>query len=114
MIEGITILAQEEILYINVIGAFLCLLVSVALGFLVGGILSSIFVEDSFWFVCFILSAIVGFTLFFYNLENGKPTGEYKYRVTIDETVSITEFYERYEILDQDGLIYEIKERDFE
>lgn len=36
--------------------------------------------------------------------EDAKTT----YKVTIDENVSFTEFSERYEIIDQDGLIYEI------
>ena len=33
------------------------------------------------------------------------------YKVTIDENVSAVEFNERYEIIDQDGLIYEIVEK---
>ena len=34
-----------------------------------------------------------------------------KYKVTIDKNVSLVEFNEKYEILDQDGLIYEVRER---
>lgn len=34
------------------------------------------------------------------------------YKVTIDESVSMVEFHQRYEIVDQDGLIYEIVEKD--
>ena len=34
------------------------------------------------------------------------------YKVTIDESVSMVEFYERYEILDQEGLIFTITEKD--
>ena len=34
------------------------------------------------------------------------------YKVIIDESVSMVEFNERYEILDQDGLIYEIVEKE--
>lgn len=41
-----------------------------------------------------------------------KEVGSYeKYQVTIDESVSLAEFNKRYEILDQDGLIYTIRER---
>ena len=35
-----------------------------------------------------------------------------RYKVTIDETVSMVEFYERYEIIDQDGLIFTITEKE--
>ena len=38
-----------------------------------------------------------------------QPTGTYKYQVTIDDTVSMNEFMEKYEILDQQGRIYTIK-----
>ena len=34
------------------------------------------------------------------------------YKVTIDESVSMVEFYERYEIIDQDGLIFTIIEKE--
>ena len=33
------------------------------------------------------------------------------YKVTINDTVSINEFYERYEILEQEGKIFTIKEK---
>lgn len=39
-------------------------------------------------------------------------TGEYEYKVTIDDSVSMNEFYEKYEILDQEGKIYTVKERE--
>lgn len=35
-----------------------------------------------------------------------------EYKVTIDDTVLINEFLDKYEILDQDGKIYTIKERE--
>ena len=42
-----------------------------------------------------------------------KPT-EYEthYKVTIDDSVSMNEFNEKYEIIDQDGRIYTVRERD--
>lgn len=36
----------------------------------------------------------------------------YKYQVIIDDSVSLTEFMEKYEILDQEGLIYTVKEKE--
>lgn len=42
------------------------------------------------------------------------PTEYNTYKVTISENVSMTEFYEKYEILDVDGQIYTVRERDSE
>lgn len=39
------------------------------------------------------------------------PTGEYEYQVTIDDSVSFTEFNEKYEIISQEGKIFTVKER---
>ena len=40
------------------------------------------------------------------------PVGEeYTYKVAISEDVSFVEFYSKYEILEQDGSVYTIKER---
>ena len=42
-----------------------------------------------------------------------KPTTyETHYKVTIDDSVSMNEFLDRYEILDQEGKIYTVKERE--
>ena len=40
------------------------------------------------------------------------PTGKYKYEVTIDKSVPMTEFYEKYEIIEQRGEIFVIKEKE--
>lgn len=40
---------------------------------------------------------------------NPKHTGKYEYQVTIDDSVSMTEFYEKYEVIDIEGKIYTIK-----
>lgn len=42
------------------------------------------------------------------------PTGRYVYQVTIDETVSFQELNKNYEILEQNGRIYTIKEKENE
>lgn len=44
-----------------------------------------------------------------YQKEVGK---EYHYKVTIDDSVSTNEFLNKYEILDQEGKIYTVKERE--
>ena len=37
---------------------------------------------------------------------------ETQYKITIDDSVSITEFLDKYEIIDQDGKIYTVRERE--
>ena len=52
-------------------------------------------------------------TMFFCVSGVGKyKTGEYNYKVTIDDSVSMNEFMDKYEILDQEGKIYTVKERE--
>lgn len=54
-----------------------------------------------------ILSPIL--TAAFSKKEVGK---EYHYKVTIDNSVSMNDFLDKYEILDQEGKIYTVKERE--
>lgn len=42
------------------------------------------------------------------------PTEYNTYKVTISENVSMTEFYEKYEIIDTDGEIFTVRERETE
>lgn len=37
------------------------------------------------------------------------PTGEYRYQVTIDEDTNFVEFYEKYDLIEQEGKIYTIE-----
>lgn len=63
-----------------------------------------------FTFMSAILGAMIGF-LIGVALSEVIPKGfETVYDVLIDESVSMTEFYERYEIIDQRGRIFTIKE----
>ena len=40
------------------------------------------------------------------------PSSEDHYEVMIDDSVSMTEFNEKYEIIEQRGMIYKVKERE--
>lgn len=45
--------------------------------------------------------------------NSGEPIEyETQYKVTIDDSVSMTEFLDKYEIIDQDGKIYTVRERE--
>ena len=48
-------------------------------------------------------------TAVFSKKEVGK---EYHYKVTIDDSVSMNEFLDKYEIIDQEGKIYTVKEKE--
>ena len=59
----------------------------------------------TFAFYAPFFGAICGFTIEKYT--DTVPT----YKVIISDTVSLNEFYDKYEVLEQDGKIYTIKER---
>ena len=45
-------------------------------------------------------------------IPNKTDISHIEYKVTIDDSVSMNEFLDRYEILDQEGKIYTVKERE--
>ena len=69
------------------------------------------------------LSGVIAFASFFvigafgFGIPIGATTAEpteyeTQYKVTIDDSVSMTEFINKYEIIDQDGKIYTVRERE--
>lgn len=60
-------------------------------------------------FICSFILFIVGLSCMVF-VESG--TGKYTYKVTISDEVNFVEFNNKYEIIDQDGLIYTIKEKE--
>lgn len=115
MLEGIEVLNQIEITT-KPDWAAICGIISVSmLSIFVIAMFISIAKDKeiviTITFILTILSTIV--TIIFLVLyENIKiPTGKYEYQVTIDKSVSMTEFYEKYEIVDVEGKIYTIKEK---
>jgi RsiW-degrading membrane proteinase PrsW (M82 family) len=62
--------------------------------------------------VCTLVGAIIGVVAFL-NITHETDTVDYiEYKVTIDDSVSMNEFLDKYEILDQEGKIYTVKERE--
>lgn len=45
-------------------------------------------------------------------VSNKNSINHIEYKVTIDDSVSMNEFLDKYEILDQEGKIYTVKERE--
>ena len=64
--------------------------------------------------------AILGSTVFLVSFALGIITSNIKskeidyieYKVTIDDSISMNEFLDKYEILDQEGKIYTVKEKE--
>ena len=71
---------------------------------------------DYDWYLLFIASffglvagGIIG--VLFATMCEIPTTHETQYKVTISEEVSMTEFYEYYEVIDQDGKIFTVREK---
>ena len=109
---GVEILAVEEV----VVGSEFNLEMFLVISFLflvIGSVLTFLF-ADTFEKIITILSvstvlgAIVGLM---YGYDNSIPT-EYanQYKVTISDEVSMNEFLEKYEIINQEGKIFTVRE----
>lgn len=114
--NGIEILSQSEAvaeLAYNWTAFSLVLIIMSTIGIVLGIIIGK--QEKSYFIAAVIISLNISFGLipsFIAGREYSTPV-EYKtqYRVTIDETVSMIEFYERYEIVEQEGKIFTIEEK---
>ena len=112
LIEGLTLLSTE------VYGEFAWLLYFPLALLVVGMVLvlfiaiNSVLSREYGTLFLFVVLSLCLFVLGYICIDhaNNPPTTVYK--VTIDDTVSIVEFYERYEIIDQDGLIFTIAEKE--
>lgn len=111
MIDGITVLYQKEItqnvawvrtaMWIICVAAILCML--------------GVFLIQNYD----VLQAICGLGLIICILAAVTidsfapkvPTGKYEYKVTIDDTVPMTEFYEKFKVIDQEGEIWTIRDK---
>ena len=115
---GVEILATEEVAitwaswnwegFLTTVG--LCFLVAIAAGILTGA------TDDwGLGITIFLIIFLAGGALF--GTLVGRTTGEpieyeTQYKVIIDDSVSMNEFLEEYEIIDQEGKIYTVREKD--
>ena len=106
MLQGVEILSQEVI---NTAKCNYSILVIGIITSILLGIFFSCLLKLYFGQVILFLGIFISFIL---TLIFPKSTGEYtRYKVTISDTVNFVEFNEKYEVLEQDGKIYTIKER---
>ena len=111
--EGITILNTVEVMAstwgFSIAGLFFAI---VTLLILIVAIFNTIYDEIS-GAACFYSIAAFGIFVSLLNFGSANEYFDhYKYQVIIDDSVSLTEFMEKYEILDQEGLIYTVKEKE--
>ena len=115
--NGVEILATEEVAvawanwnWKGFLSAIVFVFIITAIFSIVAGIADG----TNTGIVIFLASFIIGSGLFgtLVGLNTVKPTEyETQYKVVIDDSVSMNEFAEKYELVDQDVKIYTIRER---
>ena len=113
--EGITVLYQEPINKIICVNAnILNLLAFMFIAMFFGAIISVICFELKGLIICVILGCVTIFVMGI--LDSYSTTTEeiegYEYKVTIDDSVPMKEFLSKYEIINQEGEIFTIVERE--
>lgn len=120
VIEGVTVL-NEIVIYKDVpaIISILTIIAIVGGALIIGMALADLGLGDNIGFfikliigIVLIILGIIG--LVYINKIIKQPTGDYEYQVSIDDTVVMSEFYENYEVIDVQGKIYTIREKDGE
>ena len=106
MIEGIEILSQEVCNEFNIRAFLACVIL-----FMIIGMAFDFFKDLSDGVVGAILGIFLGIFMYAIIFETILPEKYVKYKVTVTEDVSMTEFYKQYEIIDVDGKIYTIREK---
>ena len=115
--NGVEILAVEQVVvgwkynfevFRVSLGVVLILVILFAILFAI------IYDEISAFFAALIFGAIIaGCIAGFIGLAEKEPTEYvYEYMVVVSESVSLSEFSEQYEIIDQQGKIYTVRERE--
>ena len=113
MIDGVTILATETVmtscLAMNVILSIIIGLIVLGFVLFLSGMIADcigIGITGGIMMICAFLSLLIGIPI-----DCATQIPDYtKYEVIIDDSVSMNEFTEKYEVLEQRGQIYVIKE----
>ena len=117
--NGVEILSQETI-YETAFPWWL-ILIFAGIGLIVGIIITIIrYIDYNFFDPADLVIISLGVILGAWVGSLGALIGEYEtdtvdhieYKVTIDDSVSMNEFLDKYEIIDQEGKIYAVKEKE--
>ena len=111
MIEGIHILNSTEIMDIPTWAAWLIFGGMLAALF---GILIMLAAKKDVVVCIFGIVGMIGVCTFFCGLSFNpeEPTGRYRYEVTIDPSVTFSELYEKYDVIEQRGEIWVLEEKE--
>ena len=121
MIEGVVVL--NKIAEYKEVSETIYALVILAVAVGASAIMIGLFdMDDGYSYSCGLIKLIVGIILLilgtiglvYAKTIGEKPTGKYQYQVTIDDTVVMSEFYDKYEVIEVEGKIYTIREKDGE
>ena len=111
--NGVNVLYQEPIfktIYANenIMNIFVLLFIFMVFGMLISAILISL----KGTIIFFVLALITFFPISVLNSTSTKELDHYEYKVTIDDSVPMKEFLSKYEIINQEGEIFTIVERE--
>ena len=115
--NGIDILNKEEILttpeWIGVVLYVSTIIFIVSIIFAVAFELTYHDTASVFFIIIFVCSSIVcAIFNVINNTYKSEPTGRYRYEVTIDDSVSITEVYDRYNVVEQRGGVWILEDKE--
>ena len=111
MLEGITVLNQEMI--IETPGWVGLIMIVCLIGLFISVVCCLTINDDTVGIISGVLAIVFIIGLFFIEpLTSKVETGRYRYEVTIDESVSFNDIYERYEIVEQRGEIWVLEEKE--
>ena len=109
--EGITIL-NELVVNNAPVGWFAIVAGAVLLGVCFWAMISFISWREYGPSIAFVILSIICSGLIVFGVAITDTPPETRYQVLIDESVSMSEFFEKYEIIEQEGKIYTIKEKE--
>ena len=109
--KGIEILTKEPILELSKTLSIICMILFAV--FIISSICIFVFIKEECCkhIVISIIISLVSLTSTLIIQSYAKPTGRYKYKVTIDKSVSMIEVYEKYNVIEQDGKIWTIEDK---
>ena len=113
MMEGITILSQSDVYCLTNI-AVAHIFPGLIVAFL--GLLASLIFFDNYFtktgITLLLVSLVVGAASLIAGFCMPQEFSHIQYKVSVDEEVSLIDFTNQYEIINQEGLIFTIKEKE--
>lgn len=109
--KGIEILTKEPIVELSKTLSIICMILFAI--FIISSICIFVSIGEGYYeyIAIFAIISLVFLSSTLIIQSYTKPTGRYKYKVTIDESVSMIEVYEKYNVIKQDGKIWTIEDK---